>query len=51
MDGDKGLNAKTFKKDVTFLFCRDWLSVFGQSRVTSKEVTVGSPRSFSVGVV
>ncbi|CAK9117354.1 unnamed protein product [Durusdinium trenchii] len=37
VDAEKGLDAKTFKKDTNFLFCRDWICVFGHRRVTSKE--------------
>ena len=41
-DAEKGLDAKTFKKDTNFLFCRDWICVFGHRRVTSKETQASS---------
>ena len=34
---ERKLNSKIFKMDVTFLFVRDRLCVFGQTKVTSKE--------------
>ena len=42
VDAEKGLDAKTFKKDTNFLFCRDWICVFGHRRVTSKETQASS---------
>ena len=42
MDAEKGLDAKTFKKDTNFLFCRDWICVFGHRGVTSKEAQASS---------
>eukprot|EP00435_Cladocopium_sp_Y103_P004886 s5333_g1.t1 len=47
VDGEKGLDAKTFKMDTSFLFCRDWLCTFGTKKVTSKETLVA--RSFGGG--
>ena len=34
---ERKLNSKIFKVDVTFLFVRDRVCVFGQNKVTSKE--------------
>lgn len=44
VDGEDGLDAKTFKKDSCFLFCRDWLCTFGTMKVTQKEASVARPK-------